>query len=407
MVSLLFAPGPVLDGDGTLTIPRMAFEPNSPTQLRSVKEAIEPTFTPFKRLPQELQNNIWQCAIDNVSPRIVELRRGLLKELPDGDFLWTNQFTSTCPIPSTLHTCRNARQLAMKRWKLVFAFRTQCPKVFFDFHNDTLYFGCKFDNISPFVKDVSATDRSALREIALDLQEQWDSGYYDCGRNLAKRLHRDFPGITDLIFTERDLDSPYNDPLGKPLMQSLNRTYGVVSFRKAAEIWGTEGFSSIEFAGTFKKNKWALPRIRHMDYYRTPSFMLLTGDEPRNTISGGENVENVRGWPDDEPSDEEGTQLEHSLCRMCGHHHELDDDDSDGLHEETEDDTSSPSTEDEYDSESDDLVGEIEDEIEFRQAPHQNGEEDEDETDGRLVYEVHAGLVWYDAHPLPHPELSP
>lgn len=87
----------------------------------------------------------WEFAIEAVEPRVVEIWEGYQGEFPDGKYAWTGQFTSSCPIPSVLHACRDSRCLALKRWKLCFAYEEQPAKIFFDLTSDILYFGRAFD----------------------------------------------------------------------------------------------------------------------------------------------------------------------------------------------------------------------------------------------------------------------
>lgn len=127
----------------------------------------------FKKFTLELQDEIWQHAVDGIGQRVVEFREGLYRNadgvaievlddkyqrgptddefdmvyyrnqrIPttasEGDITWEPRFTSTCPIPALLHTTHGSRKCALKRWELAFAQGDKPSKVFFDFTYDTL-----------------------------------------------------------------------------------------------------------------------------------------------------------------------------------------------------------------------------------------------------------------------------
>src|ERR1700738_4848896 len=55
-------------------------------------------FPAFSKPPQELQNLIWQAAIDDVDGRIVEITDGPFKQGRGGQWrpFWETEFTSSC-----------------------------------------------------------------------------------------------------------------------------------------------------------------------------------------------------------------------------------------------------------------------------------------------------------------------
>lgn len=105
----------------------------------------------MRHLPCELQDQIWEAAVNAVGPRLVELRddyRGLeeqerLGKLESDRYHYNPTpkevencrhfglrgsieradpyFTSNCAIPALLHTCRQSRTAALRRWKLSLA----------------------------------------------------------------------------------------------------------------------------------------------------------------------------------------------------------------------------------------------------------------------------------------------
>jgi hypothetical protein len=166
------------------------------------------TFTSFPRLPPEVQNMIWQIAIDSVRPRVVEVKENieLAPRSCRSKYGGKRQFISTCPIPGVLHACRASRSLALRRWRLCFAARYQEPKIFFDLEEDFLYFGRDFDNIRNFADAVDFKDRQATQLLAFHLRLQWASDYFYDGEDLSFVLFEDFPNVKVVLFPEYDLD---------------------------------------------------------------------------------------------------------------------------------------------------------------------------------------------------------
>lgn len=162
-------------------------------------------FILFAHLPPEVQNIIWQVAVNGVKPRIVEVKDYIEPTTRRSEYRRRRQFISTCPIPGVLHACRTSRSLALGRWKLSFAARYQEVKIFFDFSCDTLFLPPKFQYMVEFVESISSADREALKSIAFDLRS--DSDYYDTRWDLGVSLRRHFPALTQLTFTEKNIDN--------------------------------------------------------------------------------------------------------------------------------------------------------------------------------------------------------
>ncbi|KAI1106258.1 hypothetical protein F4804DRAFT_330440 [Jackrogersella minutella] len=99
-------------------------------------------FLLFARLPIELRFKIW--AYNLPGPRIVEIKCStgppLTPQQRQSDSRPT-VWTSISPIPVNLHACRESRQEASKRYRLLFRSSPQTGGIFFDPLRDTLYFG--------------------------------------------------------------------------------------------------------------------------------------------------------------------------------------------------------------------------------------------------------------------------
>jgi len=176
------------------------------------------TFTLFSGLPPEIQNMIWQTAIDSVRPRVVEVteRIALKSKSRRSKYGRKVEFVSSCPIPGVLHACRASRSLALTRWRLSFAARYQEPKIFFDFGNDVLFFneyyssarrfGEYMSSMRNFADAVDFGDRQATEYLAFHLDDQWMKDYFTDGEDLSVVLHKDFPNIKLIVFVESDID---------------------------------------------------------------------------------------------------------------------------------------------------------------------------------------------------------
>jgi hypothetical protein len=247
------------------------------------------TFSPFKRLPLEIQDAIWKCAIDSISPRVIELRKGVramnYNQFPHQIPTWIGNLTSSCPIPSMLHACQRSRWLALKRWKLSFAFGKgwrNPPTIFFDFAHDTLLLHSSPDNgfasLNDFAADVNSRDRKALRKIAFSERDQFYRYYHSDGYSLARQLHRDFPALTNVIFlwTEKSIKNAHYEPihedlpnLKKPIITFFRESRGRVNRNLVGR-----------FLEEYRRHGWAHPQLDYMSYYRTnPNTVQILEDE--------------------------------------------------------------------------------------------------------------------------------
>jgi len=104
------------------------------------------TFCKFKELPAELQNQIWQYAIDNEPGRFVHLN--LAHDSINGDVTWQSILSSPAPISALLHAHRDSRSIASKRWTFLESHHPWVKGgVFFDSDSDTIHIDFDFDFI--------------------------------------------------------------------------------------------------------------------------------------------------------------------------------------------------------------------------------------------------------------------
>jgi hypothetical protein len=160
-------------------------------------------FTLLARLPPEIQNMIRQIAVNDVGPRIVEVKGNIEPNIRRSDYRRRRQFTSPCPIPGVLHACRASCSLALRRWRLSFAARYHKPKILFDFSCNALFLAPEFGYMKQFVESISSADRAALKSIAFDIVG-WAN---DNGWDLGASLQEDFPAVNQLSFPEKDIDA--------------------------------------------------------------------------------------------------------------------------------------------------------------------------------------------------------
>jgi 2EXR family len=228
-------------------------------------------FTLFKRLPQETQDAIWKFAIEAIEPRVVEIWEGYRKESPDGEYPWpwTGEFTSSCPIPGVLHACCDSQRLALKRWKLCFAFERQPAKIFFDLNSDILYFGRAFDCIHTFREKSKKADRRAVHKIAFHLLQQWHSEYYETSGDLAIRLHRDFHALDEVVFVEKDVEYDWDRHEMGRAQKRPNPKKTVITFRPPNEDPRPEDRTANDLVATYAVKKWVCLKVDHMDYERS------------------------------------------------------------------------------------------------------------------------------------------
>ncbi len=233
-----------------------------------------PAFPRFALLPQELQNMIWQCAIDAFRPRVVDVKEGTYIKTRRGAHLRKRQFTSPCPIPNVLHACRNSRHLALKRWRLSFATDDDPARIFIDFSSDTLYFDYEFGSIEEFTDRVKRDDLKRVRKIAFDTEWQLAKDYYDDGISMSHSLRMDFPGLTHLVIPEEDYDVDWNLFGAKMPQLTTDPNKTVILFFESDEDemeWRTfDDYILDEFVEHREIMGWSHVKILWANYCRSP-----------------------------------------------------------------------------------------------------------------------------------------
>jgi hypothetical protein len=244
------------------------------TQLGDVEVAITRTFRLFSRLPQELQDSIWEYAIDLVGPRVVEPYFRAATWDAKGTRTWP--LTSSCPIPSVLHACRSSRRLALKYWKLSFAKANQPAAIFFNFSNDILFFGQQCPFISLFSKNVSLVERSAVQKLSFSLYNQGLEGYYYDGDSLATVLHNDFPCLELVVFAgedDDDIEERYGARRSRLRLVTRDPKKKVIIFYENPKFARGSGgiFRRIlsNYDAKCSQEGWRLPQRRFMACYRS------------------------------------------------------------------------------------------------------------------------------------------
>ncbi|KAH6721820.1 hypothetical protein BKA61DRAFT_666559 [Leptodontidium sp. MPI-SDFR-AT-0119] len=96
-------------------------------------------FKLFPKLPLELRLLIFAAAVAGVEPRNIEIFKSE-NGRPSSFCL-----ASSASIPGLLHTCREARDVAKKTYKLAFAGRPVRGPIYFDWDKDSLVFLNEFN----------------------------------------------------------------------------------------------------------------------------------------------------------------------------------------------------------------------------------------------------------------------
>lgn len=147
-------------------------------------------FRVFVSLPQELQDSIWQQAIDSIAPRTVQL--SITIPNPPA-YSGTN-------IPNVLHACQTSRRLALRRWQLSFALPHIKRALFFDFTADILWLDAGDE--APYggtllISVLSEAERKQVRRIALSL-ERYTIGSQAFIDKAVEKLHY-IPSLSEII----------------------------------------------------------------------------------------------------------------------------------------------------------------------------------------------------------------
>jgi hypothetical protein len=144
-------------------------------------------FTRFKELPAEARLRIWRYAIPG--GRVVQvMRRSKLAYIhPRAFFEDVRLLKVVQSIPAMLHTCYEAREVALEVYRPAFASLLN-RAVYFDFRRDLLHFNCEKElNTMLLVDQGNSAD---LRDLVLSLQHVMVRG-----RHLRDRT---FPNLSRL-----------------------------------------------------------------------------------------------------------------------------------------------------------------------------------------------------------------
>lgn len=118
-------------------------------------------FTLFPKLPTEMQLLVWKQAIADIEPRIVEVTFEV-------DFdINTEIAHSPSTTPSLLHTCKNARGEAKKKYNELCVFAEKFTGAVIDYEKDTLFFNTGYATNGILRKAEQALWMRKCRQLAL------------------------------------------------------------------------------------------------------------------------------------------------------------------------------------------------------------------------------------------------
>jgi len=211
------------------------------------------TFSPFCKLPAEIQLDIWEAA--RPDPRFLKLycihcSRHWLPS--NGAFCpnKTHHVRSRAPVPALLHACSDSRKVALKWYKLSFgnALAWIPPAVYFDWERDGLYTKCNGVHThgrrclhDAFYAYFQEEDEANLKRIALYLphlrqgrQQHWEllppwipslkDVYFIQGGRTRRGIaagRRDVFGEKDLVLSEE----PFCWQWGRSLRGAYDKWY--------------------------------------------------------------------------------------------------------------------------------------------------------------------------------------
>ena len=121
------------------------------------------SFTLFPRLPLELRRLIWRHSLPG--PRIIYI------------YCWAPLCDSCCAMPTALHVNREARGIALERYKARFGLSSapeSPPEIYFNSEIDTIYLGVgNFglsgpDTVISFLSLLNPTDLESIKHLAID-----------------------------------------------------------------------------------------------------------------------------------------------------------------------------------------------------------------------------------------------
>ncbi|KAI1212914.1 uncharacterized protein F4807DRAFT_471479 [Annulohypoxylon truncatum] len=198
---------------------------NSSNKISAVTTECTQVFHLFAKLPIELRFKIW--AYNLPGPRIVEIKcstESAQTSQPQQGDRRPVVCTSTSPIPTNLHVCRESRNEALKKYRLLFGSSPQPGRIFFEPLRDTLYFGPRRGIAAAetlfhtFVSLVRQEDLGQVRRIAISeglITYTGSNNRRDGANKLTFKqtlcqAHRYFVNIEHLTFVSDDRNPVYS-----------------------------------------------------------------------------------------------------------------------------------------------------------------------------------------------------
>ncbi|KAL5323852.1 hypothetical protein ACEPPN_008394 [Leptodophora sp. 'Broadleaf-Isolate-01'] len=128
-------------------------------------------FKLFPKLPLELRLLIFAAAVAGVEPRNIEIFKSENRPVIRNG--WPSSFclASSASIPGLLHTCREARDVAKKTYKLAFAGRPVRGPIYFDWDKDSLVLLHEFNFETFFALSENPNPGLPKYRISQDAQE--------------------------------------------------------------------------------------------------------------------------------------------------------------------------------------------------------------------------------------------
>ncbi|KAF4636717.1 hypothetical protein G7Y89_g1367 [Cudoniella acicularis] len=242
-------------------------------------------FLPFKRLPQELQDRIWVEAVAYFEPssltetRVVEIVKSYESSNDPNSTQVSWTCTSKCPVPGLLHTCRDSRHIALRRWRLSFANSHALGRIYFDFANDVLWLNGRAPTIEELEEKFVGKDRISIQRIAINSRTQWFLRRTYCdgwgdrnrGKSLAIAVRHLFPGLKLLIIMGYDYTGIDENGKNRPTDDN-SKTPMVRLLPPGRESLDNHQILTGPLMADFQKAYWynslEPPDVQYMDYKR-------------------------------------------------------------------------------------------------------------------------------------------
>lgn len=123
-----------------------------------------------------------------------------------------------------------------------------------------------------FKRESNKADGGALRRIAFSLREQWNSECFETGEDLAVTLHKDFPALDEVVLVERDVGYDWDRHERGRVQRRSNPKKTVITFCPPNKDPRPEDQTANEIKAKYAQEKWACPKMDHMDYKRSRPY---------------------------------------------------------------------------------------------------------------------------------------